>query len=280
MLNYSFIIPHHNSPKLLDRCLDSIPLRKDLEVIVVDDNSEYDKQPNTSRSDVQIIKISQIDSRGAGKARNIGMSVARGKWLLFADCDDFYETGFLEELDKYVDSNIDILFFDAYFNINLQTGICHDDDYHQAIKSYKDNPNSKSKAMVMHMNNATWCRMYNHDFIKKIGVLYEEVPMGNDVWFVQYASSKAKKIEVVDKKLYYYVATPGSITKGKKPKKLYIEKIIRSEKYYRLKVNSNAKCCIRSPFLGLRKYKEAYGIGFMLRCFFLQLYIYIKVVYF
>lgn len=39
MINYSIIIPHKNISSLLRRCLDSIPERDDLEIIVVDDNS-------------------------------------------------------------------------------------------------------------------------------------------------------------------------------------------------------------------------------------------------
>ena len=37
---YSIIIPHKNIPKLLQRCLDSIPERDDVQVIIVDDNSD------------------------------------------------------------------------------------------------------------------------------------------------------------------------------------------------------------------------------------------------
>ena len=39
MILYSIIIPHYNSPDLLLRLLKTIPVREDLEVIVVDDNS-------------------------------------------------------------------------------------------------------------------------------------------------------------------------------------------------------------------------------------------------
>ena len=39
MINYSIIIPHKNIPNLLQRCLDSIPNREDVQIIVVDDNS-------------------------------------------------------------------------------------------------------------------------------------------------------------------------------------------------------------------------------------------------
>ena len=38
-VKYSIIIPHKNSPDLLKRCLESIPDRTDIQVVVVDDNS-------------------------------------------------------------------------------------------------------------------------------------------------------------------------------------------------------------------------------------------------
>ena len=51
MINYSIIIPHKNIPNLLQRCLDSIPNREDVQIIVVDDNSDpnivdFDKFPS------------------------------------------------------------------------------------------------------------------------------------------------------------------------------------------------------------------------------------------
>lgn len=43
MINYSIIIPHKNIPDLLQRCLNSIPRRTDIQIIVVDDNSDPKK---------------------------------------------------------------------------------------------------------------------------------------------------------------------------------------------------------------------------------------------
>ena len=68
MINYSFIIPHHNTPDLLQRLVDSIPQRDDIEIIVVDDNSDYDKKANISRSDVRTIYIDKVQTKGAGRA--------------------------------------------------------------------------------------------------------------------------------------------------------------------------------------------------------------------
>ena len=46
---YSFIIPHKNSLQLLKRCLSSIPIRADIEVIVIDDNSTLENRPQKER---------------------------------------------------------------------------------------------------------------------------------------------------------------------------------------------------------------------------------------
>lgn len=43
MIYFSIIIPHKNTPDLLQRCLDSIPVCDDVQVIVVDDNNDTDK---------------------------------------------------------------------------------------------------------------------------------------------------------------------------------------------------------------------------------------------
>lgn len=62
MIVYSFIIPHKNCPVLLNRCLDSIPIRDDVQIIVVDDNSDVDKKLTLSRQDILkcFCEVSQI----------------------------------------------------------------------------------------------------------------------------------------------------------------------------------------------------------------------------
>ena len=93
MITYSLVIPHKNTPKLLQRCLESIPQREDVEVIVVDDNSDEHLKPYVNRHDVILLDIGSDWSKGAGRARNIGLSQAKGRWVLFADADDYYEKG-------------------------------------------------------------------------------------------------------------------------------------------------------------------------------------------
>ena len=57
---YSIIIPHQNMPALLQRCLDSVPERDDVQVIVVDDNSnpsvvDFGHFPGVDRKNVEVV---------------------------------------------------------------------------------------------------------------------------------------------------------------------------------------------------------------------------------
>ena len=115
--NYSVIIPHHNTPDLLRRCIDSIPQRDDLEIIIVDDNSDenivdFSCFPGKGKKNTKI--IFSKEGRGAGFSRNCGVREASGIWLIFADADDYFTSKFNDILDKYTEcNNIDVVFFNA-----------------------------------------------------------------------------------------------------------------------------------------------------------------------
>jgi glycosyltransferase involved in cell wall biosynthesis len=266
MINYSFIIPHRNSPELLNRCLNSIPKREDIEIIVVDDNSDEDKKPSVCRNDVQSIFIDSEHSKGAGRARNVGMEKAKGKWLLFADCDDFYEKDFIFDLDKYIDSDCDLVIFDAFFHYDMETGKCSSDYYKEYIENFLLFPDSRYNQLMLKLGNySTWMRMYSHSFIKKIGVQYDEVPACNDGWFVQYAGVHARKIAAIPKKLYYYVQNQGSITTRKQPKSVVLQKRRVGYKIHRLLAKHNAYCAIWPYFHGIRGIYRTYGFLFTVR---------------
>ena len=102
--DYSIIIPHKNTPELLNRLLNTIPEDDCIQVVVVDDNSNPSLKPLSFRKNVEVILLDANQSKGAGKARNVGIERAVGKWLLFADSDDFFVENFLFTLNRYKDS--------------------------------------------------------------------------------------------------------------------------------------------------------------------------------
>lgn len=220
MINYSFIIPHHNCPKQLNRLLDSIPQREDIEIIVVDDNSDEDKKPKVARSDVSVVLIPKEESKGAGHARNIGLDMAKGKWLLFADSDDYYEKDFISNLDEHINSDADIVFFSAYVNYDIEHPQENQEQnyieliFQNYLESSKTELDIRRAAMAA---NVPWNKMFKKQFIIDIGAWFEEIPISNDAWFVKYAGSKAAKIEIIKKRLYYYIKYPNNTTNKKRP---------------------------------------------------------------
>lgn len=217
---YSFIIPHHNSPELLNRCLDSIPQREDIQIIVVDDNSVDDKRPCIKRDDVEVIYIDAEHTKGAGRARNYGLKAAKGKWLLFADCDDYYNDGFLDVLDKYKDKDIEVLYFN-YNYLDSDTGNKIPDNM---VQSYIESFDGKKEASdyIRFCNNAPWNKMFNTGFIRLNNMYFEETPNGNDILFSVWAGYKCNRYSVINDRIYNYVRTKNSIVTSRKTAKEYM----------------------------------------------------------
>ena len=76
-IRYSVIIPHKDIPDLLDRLLHSIPKREDVEIFVVDDNS--DPKIMAGYKELEGVNYRYThESCGAGYARNLALREARG----------------------------------------------------------------------------------------------------------------------------------------------------------------------------------------------------------
>lgn len=224
MINYSIIIPHYNTPDLLARCLRSIPQRDDIQVIVVDDNSPgvcffLEAIPELSRKDTEFYVTK--DGRGAGHARNIGLTHAIGKWLLFADSDDFFVENFSDILDEYVNDNHDIIFFnikscDCYNTNRILTS----KNKERLFSTYKK---SKNELIFRIGYTEPWGKIIRRQIIVDNGISFQETKGHNDLLFSVRAGLTANRIKVVDRPLYWYVIREGSLghQKGVEP----IEKI-------------------------------------------------------
>lgn len=220
---YSFIIPHHNTPDLLKRLVDSIPQREDIEVIVVDDNSDDDKKAKITRSDVTTIYVDKEHTKGAGHARNVGMDAAIGKWLLFADADDFYKPNFIDVLDKYKDDDIEMLFYNID-SVDSHTLRASERNrartYQKLINNYDGSTDSINH--LLFFLYGPWRRMILRDYVKKHGFRFEEICVTNDSFFSLQVSYFAKKWKVDKRIVYILTYTEGSITYSRTTKQKYV----------------------------------------------------------
>lgn len=230
--NYSFIIPHKNCPDLLQRCVDSIPERDDVQVIVVDDNSEEGKKPSLKkRKNLQVILLDAEHSKGAGRARNVGLKQAEGKWLLFADADDYYNEGFLGILDKYSSQEIDVL----YYNFIYKDGKTEKEALPQFnIQKIIDRYNSTQEDIdnIKFKFKVPWNKMISHNYVIHYHFFFEEVPNGNDMFFSECVGYHADRIDVEKSPIYVYIKNENSIVTSKRTLK---DEMCRLE--HRIKLN-------------------------------------------
>ena len=233
---FSIIIPHFSIPNLLQRSLSSIPEREDIQVIVVDDDSpDHDQYPVSFpalfRPGVQWIQAPHHG--GAGYCRNLGLDKAEGKWLLFADADDYFSEEFPALLDEYKDSKDDILIFRKRAVMSDDTEIPSNRD--EWMDKVFDKAIQTGNPRLLSFNYwANWAKMFRRDLICSNGIRFDEIPYSNDVMFSVTAASKAQTVRIVDRVLYVLTEREGSLTwpNTRKPGEQMIrtEVVIRAQK--------------------------------------------------
>lgn len=218
MKNYSIIIPHHNIPDLLNRCLTSIPEREDIEIIIIDDNSErgivdFANFPGKDRNNVKCFFVKE--HKGAGYARNIGINKACGKWILFVDADDFLLPNAFEYLDKYINTDYDVILF--------KSDSCLSEDITQKGKRMHAihlntliDDSLKNKILpqeVLFRILSPWCKLCNREFLVQNNIKFDLTKLGGEdiIWSTDLAI-QAQKITISNNKIYCLTERYGSLT--------------------------------------------------------------------
>ena len=226
-INFSVIIPHYDIPDLLMRCLKTVPVREDIQVIVVDDCSPGEEKykelyPELSRPYLEY--YSTPIGGSAGRARNIGLEHAKGKWLIFADADDFFVDDFEKILDVYMGSEEDIIYFkheNVYTNdISIKGNRCY--VFNELIERFIIDTHADEELRCRH--NTPWAKMIRREFVEKNCIRFDEVKYSNDAYFCIKAGCAAKTIKAVNSAIYVLTERMGSLTSGnnKTVEELYI----------------------------------------------------------
>ena len=115
----SIIIPVFNVEQYLPKCLDSVINQtcKNIEIILVDDGSKDSSGricDKYAQQDSRIIVVHK-ENGGLSSARNAGLDIATGDYVMFVDSDDYVEPYFCEIPLKYaIENNVEIVSFGYY----------------------------------------------------------------------------------------------------------------------------------------------------------------------
>lgn len=204
----SVVVPMYNVEDYLESCVSSLTNQtyKNLEIILVDDGSPDNSgkiADELARKDSRI-KVIHKQNGGLSDARNAGMAVATGDYMMFADSDDLLtETAcekLVSELEKeeadyvignYINCNEDGEFWEKpVFNTGKYKS------FELNIKDYKDS--------FFIMNSGVWNKIYRRDFIEKLGLKFVIGLPAEDAIFTTYCFIKSKKVTYIPEIVYVY----------------------------------------------------------------------------
>lgn len=214
----SIVIPHYNSINTLRKLLDSIPVRDDIEIIVVDDKSnknitEFNQLVESEKyNHVKFLK-NNTNKKGAGVCRNIGLRYVTKEWILFADADDFFMDGFVDKIKDYVDTDFDIVYFTPT-SIDLITNEKSDRHvvFEKMINDYLQKKDRKSELKLRYEFPVPWSKLIKVQLIKENDIQFDEVIASNDIMFSAKIGYHAKKITASENVIYCVTKNKGSLT--------------------------------------------------------------------
>lgn len=223
----SIIVPVFNLSEYLSESLDSM-LNQDFhnfEIIAVDDGStdnSLDILLDYASKDKRITVMSQKNCY-AGVARNTGLSIAKGEYLLFLDGDDFFEPNLLSYVTKVMDSDRSNVSVFQYKYFNTQTNC--DEPENKGINK-KLNKNGEEHILVdtasiaselfTLVNPMPWNKMFRASFVKEHNLKFQNLILSNDVFFSDTALSLTDKISFIYKTFVHYRYNNNSSLRNKR----------------------------------------------------------------
>ena len=225
MFTYSIIIPHKNCVHLLQRCLDSIPPRDDIQTIVIDDVSDLTDEERSLMESFRNDRTKVVfltETKFAGGARNVGLSLAEGNWVIFADSDDFFTKEAFNIFDEYKSSDCDIVFFghSACFSDTMEKTE-RLGDRTKYLKEFVVKRSTRSEDYLRYRNPSPTSKMVSNTLIKDKSLKFEEIRASNDSMFSLLAGYYADAIEADDRVVYCSTIRRGSLTQTKNRENAY-----------------------------------------------------------
>ncbi len=211
-IDLSIIIPVYNTEKYFSSCIESVllALKKTkirYEIIVIDDGSKGNIKEIIKKylkDHSELIFLSQ-ENKGRGATRNLGISIAKGKYLSFIDSDDFIDENFyIKMFEKIKKENLDIVICDI-------ENIDYEKKENNFVVEAKNNEIKDDKICLLDVMIAASCC---NKIIKK--ALFNDLKFPENINYEDLATipvilQKASKIGYIDKPLYKYVQNEDSV---------------------------------------------------------------------
>lgn len=209
----SAIIPVYNTGKFLRKCVDSVVGQtfSDWETVIVDDGSTdsftIQETERLASSDARI-RLLRTPNGGLSAARNRGLEIAEGKWIVFIDSDDSIHPRFMEYLLDAAQSSGTEIAGCVHREVESQPDCFEDYSFPGSLLMGSRDCVRRILYQNCVITNSAWGYIYSSDLFKNIrfreGIYYEDL----DIFYKLMLATE--RIAIVDLPMYYYTQHPAS----------------------------------------------------------------------
>lgn len=230
----SIIIPVYNVERYLPQCLESVLAQTytKIEVICINDGSTDFSLSILKDAEVidNRMRVIDIQNRGVSNARNVGLSEAKGEWVMFVDSDDWLEVNCLEFLLQFIAKNhCDIVMFPY---VREKTNFSLKKDLFDGAKIFKNEDckslarriigpigNEVTSPTALDSYGTIWGKLYHRSLIDGLKFVdLKIIGTAEDSLFNMFAFKRARSIAYCPDVYYHYRRdVQSSLTGGSVP---------------------------------------------------------------
>ncbi|MDO4615699.1 MAG: glycosyltransferase, partial [Lachnospiraceae bacterium] len=212
----SVIVPVYGTEELFDRCMDSLLSQslKELEIVVVDDGSGGDirERIKPRLADPRVRFFSNDHNQGLIRARVRGLREARGKYVAFADSDDYVSFDFYRAMFfRAEETGADIVVGDTVWEENGEQYVYPLHEHAFSFEVLKGNAVREAffgQELQNYSWHTVWNKLYSRELIEKCMPEFQSVErhvvMTEDVYFSSILFFFAESVASADAEAYFY----------------------------------------------------------------------------
>lgn len=261
----SVVIPAYNVEKYIERCITSVLKQKlkDIEIIVIDDGSK-DKTADICKKlsqDNKNIIFKRVENGGCSAARNLGISMAKGKYIAFLDSDDWVEEDMYLNMVKELEKNQADIVICGIKKIDENKNLL------SIVEVPKKNSNSEYTDCTTEWFASPCNKIYRRSLLEKNNIKFLlNIYTGEDMFFNYISFFYSKSIISINKPYYNYFMNENSVSNNYKNRTdiyIVIDELIKfyvTKGVYEENLNKIRECFkyhgIMYPFDVLQKLSE------------------------
>lgn len=237
----SVIVPAYNAEKMLKKSIDSIILQtyKKIEVIIIDDGSKDNTGEIADLYAVQDkrVRVIHTNNGGEAKARNTGITEARGEFIAFCDADDYMHPKMLEHMYNIAMTDRSDMVICSFNYVDEEGKKLK--WYKPQFKNYKLTSKKAQKEFLMSINieGFAWNKLIRKSLFIENNIRYDENRVSYcDVVAAYRLIESSMNISMLNEKLYDYYQIETSCIHTPNTRKL-LDYVAVLDKIYDLAVS-------------------------------------------